>query len=75
LVELFIWNVWLGFFGAEVSEWAMLVPVCIVLSLLFIDSCGEKTKRYVLSHPHRGLFNMDACWRVMKIGYLTSKQA
>ena len=45
----------------EAFEWAMLVPDCIALSLLFIDSCEEKNKRYAHSQPHRGRLCMEPC--------------
>ena len=56
---------WLG--GGVLSEWAMLVPACIVLSLLFIDSCENKSELYMDSQPQEGVFNMVLCWACDKI--------
>jgi hypothetical protein len=40
----------------------MLVPDCTALSLLFIDSCEEKSKLYMDSQPQEGAFNIEPCW-------------
>jgi hypothetical protein len=40
---------------------AMLVPDCIALTLLFIDSCGKNSKLYMDSQGQDGVFNMELC--------------